>query len=42
MENVITWTISDVNLNNNILNTVTEAREEIVDIETKFFEMKIK
>lgn len=41
-ENIKTWTVSYVNLNNNILNNVIEAREELIDIERELFEMKIK
>ena len=41
-ENIRTWTFNYVNLNNNILNIVIEAREEIIEIEKQMLDMKIK
>ena len=41
-ENIRTWTVDYVNLYSIILNIVIKAREEIIEIEKKMFEMKIK
>ena len=36
-DNIKTWTIDYVNLNNNISTIVCEAREEIIEIEKEIF-----
>ena len=40
-ENIRTWVVNYVNLNNNIVNIVLKEKEEIIEIDKEMFEMNI-
>ena len=41
-DNIQTWTVDYVNLNNNISIIVCESHDDLIEIEKEIFEMKIK
>lgn len=41
-DSIRTWTVDYVKLNNNIFVIISEARDEVIKIKKKIFEMKIK
>ena len=40
--NMRTWTMDYVNLNNNIFVTVGESHDDLIEVEKEFFKLRIK